>query len=84
MLVVCYRRFKTRFIDLTKTFEKEVNFRAYFSGLWRFVRTVWFNTTLFNKSNGCSLITSQASMCLCIIYVTSDDGVTNKASSLFL
>lgn len=53
----------------TKTFGKELNFRGYFSEPNSFVRTVWFNTSLFNKSNLCSLIMSRASMCLCIIYM---------------
>lgn len=52
-----------------KNFGKELNFRGYISQLWRLVRTVWFNTSSFSKSNVCSLIMSQASMCLCIIYM---------------
>lgn len=52
-----------------KNFGKELYFRGYFSPTWPLVRTIWFNTSSFNKSNVCSLIVSQASMCLCIIYM---------------
>lgn len=33
-----------------KNFEKELNFRGYISQPWRLVRTVWFDTSSFNKS----------------------------------